>query len=431
MGKAPAGKTLGVFIHLAGDFVPAGLLTLLEQSGELLASRFSYGLRYLDRHNAAPIDPVSLPIHGANAPEKGTELFPAEGLVLFGGIRDAAPDGWGRRVIESRLQAPLNSLPESTYLLEAGSERAGALDVRPSIGSVAKAAHGASIQRLDCLLQAAERIEDGLPVPGHLEDFFDAGSSMGGMRPKATVLDAEGNLWLAKFPARSDTSINVPVIEAATMQLAKEAGLNVPPLYTEVLGQKLGQKTVMLIRRFDRVRHDGRMHRRHMVSALTLLGCHESESPQRSYGDIADRIRRYGVAERIASDQEELFGRMVFNIFVTNDDDHLRNHAFLWDGEHQGWALSPLYDVMPRPMLATQRNLHLGIGAQGRLATLDNALSAYARFGLTRVRAEEIIDRIWRVVRQWRTYFEGFGVPGGQIEKIASAFRHIDEIRGE
>ena len=130
------------------------------------------------------------------------------------------------------------------------------------------------------------------------------------------------------------------------------------------------------------------------------------------------------------SDQEELFGRMVFNIFVTNNDDHLRNHAFLWDGERRGWALSPLYDVMPRPMLATQRNLHLGIGAQGRLATLDNALSAYARFGLTRVRAEEIIDRVWRVVRQWRMYFEGFGVPGRQIEKIASAFRHIDELRG-
>ena len=109
MGKAQAEKTLGVFIHLAGDFVPAGLLTLLEQHGELLASRFSYGLRYLDRHNAAPVDPVSLPIHGADAPEKGTELFPAEGLVLFGGIRDAAPDGWGRRVIESRLQAPQNS----------------------------------------------------------------------------------------------------------------------------------------------------------------------------------------------------------------------------------------------------------------------------------------------------------------------------------
>ena len=429
MGKAQPGKTLGVSIHLSGDFVPAGLLTLLEQRGELLASRFSYGLRYLDRHNAAPVDPVSLPIHGADAPEKGTELFPAEGLVLFGGIRDAAPDGWGRRVIESLLQAPLNSLPESTYLLEAGSERAGALDVRSAIGSAAKVAHGASIQNLDYLLQAAERIEDGLPIPAHLEDLFDAGSSMGGMRPKATVHDAEGNLWLAKFPARSDTLIDVPVIEAAAMQLAKEAGLKVPPLYTEALGPKNGQKTVMLIRRFDRARQDGRMHRRHMVSALTLLGCHESESPQRSYGDIADRIRRYGVAERIVADQEELFGRMVFNIFVTNDDDHLRNHAFLWDGEHQGWALSPLYDVMPRPMLATQRNLHLGIGAQGRLATLDNALSAYARFGLTRVRAEEIIDRVWRVVRQWRMYFEGFGVPGRQIEKIASAFRHIDEIR--
>ncbi len=425
MARTTPEKTLGVFIHLDGDFVPAGLLTLYKQQAELLTSRFSYGLRYLDRPNAAPVDPVSLAIHGQDVPERGSEIFPVEGLTLFGGIRDAAPDGWGRRVIESRLHAPLNSLPESVYLMEAGSERAGALDIRPSIQSPAKVGHGANIQSLEYLLQAAERIEAGLPVPTNLEDFFDAGSSMGGMRPKATVHDANGDLWLAKFPATTDTLMDVPLIEATTMRLAGEAGLNVPTVRTE----EIGHKTVMLIRRFDRFLQEGVMHRRHMVSALTLLGCHESESPHRSYGDIANRIRRYGITEWIVADQEELFGRMVFNIFVTNDDDHLRNHAFLWDGHDHGWRLSPLYDVMPRPMLARERNLHLGVGAQGRLATIDNALSAYARFGLTRVRADEIVDQVWRIVRQWRTYFEGYDVPDVEIEKIASAFQHIDDLR--
>ncbi len=425
MVKTTPEQTIGVFIHLDGDFVPAGLLTMLEQNAELLSSHFSYGLRYLDRHNAAPIDPVSLAIQGADAAEPGSDLFPLEGLVLFGGIRDAAPDGWGRRVIESRLQAPLNSLPESIYLVEAGCERSGALDIRTSISAAAKVPHGVGIQRLEYLMQAAERVEAGLPVPAQLEDIFEAGSSMGGMRPKATVQDADGHLWLAKFSAHGDVHINVPLIEAATMRLASAAGLDVPAIRTEAIGGK----TVMLIRRFDRANQGGAQHRRHMVSALTMLGCHESESPYRSYGDIADRIRRYGVTERIVSDQEELFGRMVFNIFVTNDDDHLRNHAFLWDGDRRGWTLSPLYDVMPRPMLATERNQHLGIGTQGRRATIDNVLSAYARFGLTRIRAEEIIDRIWRVVRQWRTYFESYEVPGSEIAKIASAFRHIDQIR--
>ena len=424
MARTLPEKTLGVFIHLDGDFVPAGLLTLHEQQAQLLASHFSYGLRYLERANAAPIDPVSLAIHGPDVTERGAEIFPVEGLTLFGGIRDAAPDGWGRRVIESRLHAPLNSLPESVYLVEAGSERTGALDIRPSIQSHAKVGHGVNIQSLEYLLQAAERIEAGLPVPTNLEDFFDAGSSMGGMRPKATVQDANGDLWLAKFPATTDTTINVPLIEAATMRLAGEAGLNVPAVRTE----DIGNKTVMLIRRFDRLSQEGTIHRRHMVSALTMLGCHESESPHRSYGDIANRIRRYGIAEWIVADQEELFGRMVFNIFVSNDDDHLRNHAFLSVGHDSGWRLSPLYDVMPRPTLAQERYLHLGIGAQGRLATIDNAMSAYARFGLTRVRADEIVDRVWRVVREWRTYFEGYDVPGTEIEKIARAFRHIDDL---
>lgn len=130
----------------------------------------------------------------------------------------------------------------------------------------------------------------------------------------------------------------------------------------------------------------------------------------------------------IKSDNQELFARMVFNILVTNDDDPLRNHEFLWNSKLQGWGLSPLYDVMPRPTMATERFLHLGVGRQGRLATLDNALSGYSRFGITLQDAHEIIDRVWRAVREWKTCFEGYGAPGGEIEKVGPAFRHVDDV---
>ena len=411
-------KELAIFAHVDGQFVPAGLLTLTEDMGETISSRFAYGTKYLQRPNRIEIDPTSLVLT-----DKPAMLVPANKLVLFGGIRDAAPDGWGRRVIESRLRALPNSLPESTYLLEAGGERTGALDVRPEIDSLVSPRQKTSIHRLEYLMEAADRIEQGLPVPAGLEDIFDAGAGSGGMRPKGTVEDGDGVLWLAKFPCK-DEVLNIPSLEVATMRLAHVAKLNVPPVRIELIGKK----NVMLIRRFDRSLIDGTQHRLHLVSALTVIGCHESESRDKSYWDIADKIKRLTPPENIKANQKELFGRMVFNILVSNDDDHLRNHAFLWNGNLKGWELSPLYDVVPRPSFAHERNLHLGIGDKGRLATLDNALSGYSRFGLTLRDASEIIDRIWMVTREWKSYFEEFGVPVSEIDKIAPAFRHIDDI---
>ena len=415
-------RTLAVFAHLDGQFEPAGLLDMTEHGENLLASGFRYGLRYLERPNAVEIDPVSLPLADRNA-VRGKALVPAGGLSYFGGIRDAAPDAWGRRVIEAQLKAPPNGLPESTYLLHAGSQRVGALDVRATLQSPChEERHG--LHRLEYLMEASERIEQGLPIPSQLEDIFDAGSSLGGMRPKATIEDENSDLWLAKFPSVGEI-LDIPCLEAATLRLAAQAGLDVPTVRT----LRLRGKTVMLIQRFDRLQIDGRQHRRHVVSALTLLGCMETDSPTKSYWDIADGLRRHAAPSLIAAANAELFARMVFNIFVSNDDDHLRNHALLWNAEANGWNLSPLYDVMPRPMLASERFLHLGVGTQGRLATLDNALSGYSRFGLTLQSAEQIVDRLWRVIREWKTWFESFGVPGEEIKKISPAFRHINALR--
>lgn len=431
---------LVVFAHVGTAWAPCGQLVLTEEGNRLLASSFAYGLNYLRRGDALEVDPVSL---GLSDPEtvRAKRLLPANQLPFFGGIRDAAPDAWGRRVIEAKLKVPANSLPESQYLLHAGSERVGALDVRNNIqdGPGAGAVGGHSLAHL---IEAAERIDEGLPVPAHLEGIFIAGTALGGARPKASVRDEAGVLWLAKFASRHD-AFDVPAIECAALELARHAGLTVPPVRTLMIGNW----PVMLIRRFDRywsapgtvldlsadllatTPGDGRVEQRMgFVSGLTLAGCDETESRTRSYADLAEAVRRYGHPKAIREDNVELFKRMIFNIFVSNDDDHLRNHGFVWDPRLHGWRLSPLYDVLPRPSVATERFLHLGVGPQGRVATLDNALAAHDRFTLSRTVASQLIGEIWRVVRQWRVYFSDAGVPDAEQGKVASAIRHIDDV---
>lgn len=426
------------FAHLAGTWAPCGQLTLTEEGPRLLASSFAYGLNYLRRNDALEVDPVSLSLSDSEA-VRGKRLLPARRLSCFGGIRDAAPDAWGRRVIEAKLKVPANSLPESMVLLHAGSERVGALDIRAAIED-GPSAGVSRWQALGHLMEAAERIEDGLPVPAHLADIFRDGSSLGGARPKASVRDEAGVLWLAKFSSRQD-GFDVPGIECAVLELARKAGLRVPSVRT----MSLGARRFMLIRRFDRYwampgfvfdgdaqntsPGDGRAeHRMGFVSALTLLACDEMESRDKTYADIADAVRRYCHPAVIRDDNEELFRRMVFNILVSNDDDHLRNHGFLHDPRLAGWRLSPLYDVVPRPGFAQERYLHLGVGPQGRLATLDNALASHERFSLTRADACRVMAEVWAVLREWRVYFDEFRVPEQEQRKVAGAFRHIDDI---
>ena len=433
-------EKLLVFAYLDAEWMPCGQLTLTEDGAQLLASTFAYGLRYLDRPGALEVDPVSLSIRDKSA-VRGKALFPPNNLPFFGGIRDTAPDAWGRRVIESRLKVPANSLPESVYLLHAGSQRVGALDIRPSRESEPTLGYG-SWDNLQYLMDAAQHIDEGMPIPANLEEILAEGSPLGGARPKATVRDNEQVLWLAKFPRQQDT-MNIPVLETATLRLAAAADLTVPPVRLI----SLGARTVMLIRRFDRywvkpgrdaqLPEDllsaapaaGQVEKRlGFVSGLTLLACTAMQSPTKSYGELAQAIRRYCHPNVIRGDNRELFERMVFNIFISNDDDHLRNHGFVWDPRLPGWRLSPVYDVMPRATLASERRLHLGIGPEGRTATLDNAFAGREMFTLSADLASQSIARIWHTVREWKVYFEQYDVPADQIERIAPAFRHIDDI---
>ncbi len=428
-----------------GRFVPAGLLNLSETVGanpqnRELASRFAYGLGYLRRATSFEVDPVSLSLADKEA-VRGQALFPVNGLEEFGGIRDAAPDAWGRRVIEAQRKVPANTLSEAQYLLAAGGDRVGALDVRPALESP-DSPSASDMHALEYVLQAAEAVEQGVPVPAQLEAFLGAGPSAGGARPKASVRDEQGALWLAKFPAKGD-AFDVARAESCTLELARCCGLTVP----EVRHLMVGNKPVMLIRRFDRywappgalpaagtAWHDTRPGkglsegRLPYVSGLTLVACSEFESRSKGYHDVAHAIRQYVHPDAIRANCEELLARLIFNIFVSNDDDHLRNHAFLRDPRTGGWSLSPLYDVVPRPGVAYERMLHLEVGKSGKLATLDNALSRFAAFTPARANAVAIIRRVWSSVRDWKTTFEAHGADGKLLEQVAGAFRELEHI---
>ena len=434
-----ARRQLFVFAHLAEGFIPAGRI-LLAQERSLLASSFTYDQRYLRRRGRFELDPVSLSLENIDE-VRGVELFPKNGLTQFGGIRDAAPDAWGRRVIEVQRQSPAYSLIEADYLLAAGSERVGALDVRAALNSAPL--QGASdVRLLGNLLEGAQRIEAGAPIPNHLSDIFAAGAGAGGARPKATVRDETNLLWLAKFPSHVDV-FDVPRAEYCTLKLGQRCGLTVP----EVDVIQVAGKSVMLIRRFDRYWHrpeqaldptaslhetkpgegqaEGRLP---FVSGWTLIACDDFESRLKGYADLAHAVRRYGHPDLIRQDTEELFARMIFNIFVSNEDDHLRNHGFIRDPRFDGWRLSPLYDVVPRPEIAQERFLQLEVGSQGKRATLDNAMSGFSAFTPERPQAISIVRRVWGQVRQWKTHFEKDGASFRLIERLAPAFRNLDDI---
>lgn len=432
MTSKPHTQTLAVFSHLDPDgFVPAGLLTITEAATQLLGSEFGYGRRYLQRHNCLEIDPVSLGINRDSGAIDRTVL-PTGNLSMFGGLRDAAPDSWGRRVIEAKLQVPANSLPESRYMLEAASDRVGALDIRQTLDSP-ETSNPVPVSKLHYLLDAAQRIERGESIPTSLLPIFEAGTALGGARPKASIREKDESLWLAKFPGVND-SVLIPEIEAAALYLARHCGMRVPT--TKVVD--IGQQPVMLIQRFDRywvntgtgTKTERMEYRLGFNSALTFLGCSEQENGQKSYADIAQAIHKYAAFETITKDCEELFRRMVFNILVTNDDDHLRNHGFIYEPESKGWRLSPLYDVMPRPIASNSQTRYqsIGVGERGKLSTLDNALSQCQRFRIQPKKACLLMNEVWTVVRQWKLYFEEFGVSHKAIDQAAFAMRHLDDV---
>jgi serine/threonine-protein kinase HipA len=396
-----------VFIYLPGETtaVPAGVFTHYAYDG---IGRFAYGRRYLERTNALPVDPVSLPL-GATPRDVATNGG------LYGAFRDASPDYWGRLVIAAEAKVPPEALSEMDYLLQANASRVGNLDFRRSLEEGEPERRPPAFQSLGELLEAASRLQEGKEVSQDLLRLLEQGSSVGGARPKCTV-ELEDALWIAKFPARGDT-VNFPRIEHATMALAKQCGITVP----EMKLVEIGGRDVLLVKRFDRKKTAVGYLRFGFLSALSLMEWDERDRTLWSYPALADRMRAAILAQ--PEELRELFRRMVFNVLCRNIDDHPRNHAFLW-GE-RGFALSPAYDIVPTPTRAgvgTDFLLSMSLGEKGREASLSNALSLSPRFGLNLHEAEDVLADMKACVGEWEKHYRALAVSAGDIEAIRGCF---------
>lgn len=407
-----------VYIYLEEGPVPAGLLETIGVGREA-TSRFAYGRRYLERKDRLAIDPVQLPLPEAN---EDREYLAPEGFVLFNGIRDAAPDGWGRHVMDRAAGA--RALSEFDYLIATGDTRVGALAFGPDLSGPKRIVpweednlHGENLNLAD-MLEAVRELDTAEGLAPEHRRFLVRGSSLGGARPKAAT-DYNGKQWVAKF-GRADDLFPVCRAEYVTMTLARQVGITVPPVRLEkILGQD-----IYLIERFDRVPKGQNCRRLPFISGLTIIGAHESESPRQSYRRLAEQLRLFGSDP--VKDAKELWRRMVFNILCNNNDDHLRNHGFLWDGK--GWRLSPAYDIVPAPQVSLERDLAIVVGLNGRQATLRNALSDVASFGLSRKEAEQMARAMQQTVKNsWVDLFRNNGFTLAEIDRLRSCFIAVDE----
>jgi len=382
-----------VWLPDATEPVVAGLLS--GQGQQLL---FNYGRSYLARQDAMALYAPELPLRaGAIA------LLP--GLNMPSCIRDASPDAWGRRVLINRkLGAHAQDtagfeLDELTYLLESGSDRIGALDFQSS--PIRYQPRLAQQPSLEDLQTAAEKVERGVPISPELDQALLHGTSLGGARPKVLIDDGDRK-YIAKFSASNDL-YSVVKAEYIAMRLAHKAGLRVAPVH---LRQAMG-KDVLLIERFDRIRHENSWRRRAMVSALTLFELDEMLAAYASYDKLAEIIRHRFVDAKATL--RELFARIVFNILCGNTDDHARNHAAFWDG--QQLVLTPAYDICPQSRTGQQASQAMLIHGGDRSSQVATCVAAASVFLLGREEAIDIVNhQVGVMEREWHSTCQEAGL---------------------
>ncbi len=357
----------------------------------------------------------------------------APGRALFGAIGDSAPDRWGQTLLrrDERRRATLEAraprrLRELDFLLGVTDEsRQGALRFSTAEGGpfLAPATPNGVPLLVDLprLLAAAEHFLNDDESADDLRLLLAPGSSLGGARPKASVRDVNGRLMIAKFP-KPDDEYRVVAWEAVALTLAANAGVHVTDHRLERVGERVGEGDVLLVNRFDRRYQDGATHRVPFLSAMSMLGANDGEP--RSYTEIADAIRQHGAAPR--TDLPQLWRRMVFNVLVSNTDDHLRNHGFLYDGIG-GWRLSPAYDINPVPTDVKPRVLSTAIGVDlDPTASFEVAMEVVEFFNLKPAAARVMAAEVAAAVREWRISASRVGIKRAEIDRMSSAFEHED-----
>jgi serine/threonine-protein kinase HipA len=405
-----------VYIMLPGttEFVTAGRFVLEPDRAGVPVGRFVYGRSYLSNPDAVPIDPTELKLTGTTYQTTALK-------GVFGALRDAGPDYWGRRVIEKH--AGLAALGEIDYLLYAPDDRAGALGF--GLGPKPPAPQRRFNRTLDLekLIALADAIiaNEDVPDGPEAEQAFDlmlVGTSMGGARPKAVVEDEDG-LWIAKFN-RPDDKWNYARSEHAMLELARACGLQTAQSRIVTVADR----DVLLVKRFDRERTDQGYLRARMMSGLTILRTEDTHQHRErwSYVLLAEELRR--ISRQPKDDAAELFRRMVFNALISNTDDHPRNHAAI--ARDRDWRLSPAYDLTPSmPISQERRDLAMTCGDAGRYANAENMLTQAARFHLQQDEAAAIINAMETQVKtSWYETARRAGLPERDCELISGAFAY-------
>ena len=327
-----------------------------------------------------------------------------------GAIDDARPDRWGERIIRHVDRPARLSILE--MLLFAGDDRFGALGVSLSADQYLPRYLGPHplVSDLAALARAIEDVQSQAPLTPEIQRLILPGVSLGGARPKA-LLQTDDGPCVIKFSEQGDP-VDTPLIEHATLTLAKAAGINVATTGVHRLPKRHGRaRHALTIARFDRVGE----YRLHCLSAKTVLS---AASLPESYGALATTLLRLGHPDQQSAMREELFKRMVFNILMDNTDDHERNHCLrlTFDGYHD---LAPAFDVVP-----TLQNLgyqSLSVGAKGAESTLENVLSELSEFGIKRPRAVELVQTVARAVDGWDGHFARLGVCAADMEQLGAS----------
>lgn len=365
--------------------------------------------------------PLRFPLEPALSLDAGTH-HTGQGRSLFGALGDSAPDRWGRMLMK-RMERSLakqegrapRALLEIDYLLMVNDTvRPGALRFAEAGSKQFLASGGTKIPPLvylSKLLAASDRIVADKESDEDLQLLLAPGSSLGGARPKAAVTDTHNNLHIAKFPQTQD-EYSVERWSYLAHRLAAKAGINVPPSRLV----EVNRRSVLVVSRFDRTGTT----RIPFLSAMSMLGAADGEL--RSYLELVDALRRYGAAAN--EDQRELWRRVLFSVLISNVDDHLRNHGFLYDSTKRGWRLSPAYDLNPVPRDIKPAYLSTMIDEQNDAASFEVVLGTAEYYGLGKAETRRIVSQVVAAVSHWRTEAAKLGSSRREIERMASAFEH-------
>jgi serine/threonine-protein kinase HipA len=407
-----AEREVEVWVQIGGEDVLAGRLWSHRRRGTE-SQTFAYDSGYVARTDAYELDPALQLV-------LGQQQTPAN-VSMFGAFSDCAPDRWGRRLIARAEQQRVRteggaarSFGEADYLLGVRDDlRQGALRFRVQGSEVFAADEVEGVPyllELPRLLSAAEHLERDEASEAELRTLLRGGSSLGGARPKAHVLDERGHISIAKFPSPSNDDWDVMRWERVALELARASGIHVSDSALHVIDGK----PVLVVRRFDRI-----MGRRvGYVSAMTMLEA--TDGDHGSYLEIADVIER--LSPDATEDVRELWRRAAFSVLVSNFDDHLRNHGFLRLSS-AGWSLSPAFDLNPDPRPGLRR-LSTAIDFEDDEARVDTLLGVADGFRLGPDDARAVLGEVSRATSEWRSVARRTGLSEAELEQMAPAFEH-------